>query len=160
MCTSLDDFQSFTSLGKPAAAAAAAATTTAVNPPAYNYDAAAPDSASLGRATWTFLHSLAATYPERATAAEQRQMASFLAILGNVYPCWYCAEDFRGWMAGGEDADKNKVNPNEPKLAGRDEFGDWMCRAHNAVNDKLGKPLFDCAQWQRRWIRGWTKKQD
>lgn len=43
------------------------------------------------------------------------------------------------------------MSGNQPKLGGRDEFGDWMCRAHNAVNRKLGKKEFDCRFWEERW---------
>lgn len=44
---------------------------------------------------------------------------------------------------------------NQPRLEGRDEFGNWMCEAHNAVNRKLGKKEFDCAKWEERWRTGW-----
>lgn len=30
-------------------------------------------------------------------------------------------------------------------------FGDWLCQFHNKVNLKLGKPVFDCSQWEDEW---------
>lgn len=39
-------------------------------------------------------------------------------------------------------------------LDSRDRFGLWMCMAHNAVNDKLGKKEFDCRKWEERWRTG------
>jgi FAD-linked sulfhydryl oxidase len=72
--------------------------------------------------------------------------SQFLSLFSKMYPCWVCAEDFRDWMAQPE---------NEPKLKGRDDFGMWMCRAHNAVNVKLGKKEFDCNFWRQRWKDGW-----
>ncbi|KLJ08079.1 hypothetical protein EMPG_16468 [Blastomyces silverae] len=44
---------------------------------------------------------------------------------------------------------------NKPRLKTRAEFGTWMCEAHNEVNRKLGKEVFDCAKWEERWRTGW-----
>jgi FAD-linked sulfhydryl oxidase len=44
---------------------------------------------------------------------------------------------------------------NAPRVSNRDEFGQWLCEAHNAVNVKLGKKSFDCARWEERWRTGW-----
>lgn len=44
---------------------------------------------------------------------------------------------------------------NQPQVGGRKEFGWWMCQAHNEVNQKLGKPVFDCRFWEERWRDGW-----
>ncbi|ANB12843.1 Erv1p [Sugiyamaella lignohabitans] len=106
-----------------------------------------PDSQLLGRSTWTLLHTMAANYPEKATFAEQAEMGSFLNIFSKVYPCWYCADDFRSWL--------NKPE-NKPKLGGKEEFSLWLCGAHNQVNNKLGKPQFKCVDWRSRWLDGWS----
>ncbi|CEL07410.1 hypothetical protein ASPCAL10567 [Aspergillus calidoustus] len=107
-----------------------------------------PDVEELGRSTWTLLHSMSATYPEKANTEQQSEMRGFLKLLSKLYPCWVCADDFRTWMA--EPSGKN-----EPKLGGRKEFGNWMCEAHNEVNRKLGKKEFDCRLWEERWRTGW-----
>ena len=158
MCTSLSDFQSMSPLkkaipganaGKTKATTAVAAATAATGSATTlsNSDKECPpDVEQLGRATWTFLHSLAATYPEKASPAEQKQMSSFLSIFSNIYPCWHCAADFRDWIS---------VPENKPRLTGRDDFGNWLCVAHNQVNTKLGKPEFDCSKWKYRWVDGW-----
>jgi len=31
-----------------------------------------------------------------------------------------------------------------------------MCEAHNMVNRKLEKPLFDCSKVNERWRDGWA----
>lgn len=104
------------------------------------------DVEALGRASWTLLHSMAASYPDTAPAPTQQLTGGFLAAFAQLYPCWQCAADFRAWMA----------RPgNEPQLRSRADFGLWMCRAHNAVNAKLGKARFDCARWEERWRTGW-----
>ncbi|OQD81978.1 hypothetical protein PENANT_c024G08566 [Penicillium antarcticum] len=91
-----------------------------------------PDVEQLGRSTWTLLHSMAATYPEKANTEHQDNMRGFLKFFSKLYPCWVCAEDFQTWMA-------HPSGKNQPRLESRKEFGWWMCEAHNEVNRKLGK---------------------
>lgn len=67
-----------------------------------------------------------------------------MGLFSKLYPCWVCASDFQVWMA------ENKV-----RTESRDEFGKWMCEAHNEVNRKLGKKEFDCGKWEERWRTGW-----
>lgn len=104
------------------------------------------DVTVLGRSTWTLLHTLAANYPERATSTHQFQAQQFIRSFAQLYPCWVCATDFQAWMA---------TPGNEVRTGGQDELGDWMCRAHNEVNRKLGKEEFDCRRWKERWKDGW-----
>ena len=96
-----------------------------------------PDVEVLGRATWTFLHTMAANYVEAPTTQQQRDMSGFLTTLGKFYPCWHCADDFRAWMG---------KKGNEPATGSRRALEEWMCRAHNEVNVKLGKKAFDCGE--------------
>lgn len=107
-----------------------------------------PDVEELGRSTWTLLHSMAATYPEKANMEHQANMSGFLKFFAKLYPCWVCADDFQTWMA-------HPSGRNQPKLESRKEFGWWMCEAHNEVNRKLGKKEFDCRLWEQRWRTGW-----
>ncbi|KAL4897749.1 ERV/ALR sulfhydryl oxidase domain-containing protein [Aspergillus ambiguus] len=107
-----------------------------------------PDVEALGRSTWTLLHSLTAAYPVAATPEQQSEMRTFLKLFSRLYPCGWCADDFRKWMT-------EPSGRNEPRLAGRADFGTWMCEAHNEVNRKLGKKEFDCRFWEERWRTGW-----
>ena len=104
-----------------------------------------PDVETLGRSTWTFLHTLSAAYPPAASLPQQAEMRQFLSLFSRLYPCWHCAEDFQAWM---------KKPGNEPRLEGQEGLGRWMCEAHNEVNRKLGKQEFDCAFWRQRWKDG------
>ncbi|KAI1945585.1 Flavin-linked sulfhydryl oxidase of the mitochondrial IMS [Ophidiomyces ophidiicola] len=106
------------------------------------------DVEMLGRSTWTLLHTMAASYPTTANTQQQDDMRSFLSLFSKLYPCWVCADDFRAWM-------NDPSGKNKPKVKGRAEFGNWMCEAHNEVNRKLGKKVFDCAKWEERWRTGW-----
>ncbi|KAF3167173.1 hypothetical protein EYR41_011909 [Orbilia oligospora] len=118
----------------------------AIGPPPVDRSDCPPDVEQLGRSTWTFLHSITATYPEEPSQSQKSDMQTFLSILGRVYPCWVCADDFTAWM---------KQPDNSPKLDTQEDFGRWMCKAHNEVNRKLGKQEFDCNLWKQRWKDGW-----
>lgn len=103
-----------------------------------------PDVEQLGRSSWTLLHSITAAFPEKPTAQDQNNARNFMGLFGKLYPCWTCAEDFQVWMSR-----------NQVRTESRDEFGRWMCEAHNEVNRKLGKGEFDCNKWDERWRTGW-----
>ncbi|MCJ1287236.1 hypothetical protein MMC26_006584 [Xylographa opegraphella] len=107
-----------------------------------------PDVSQLGNHSWTLLHSISASYPARASPAQQSEMTQFLGLFAKLYPCWVCADDFRSWMARAG---------NEPRVEGREGLGRWMCEAHNEVNRKLGKEVFDCRRWEERWRTGWRE---
>lgn len=40
-------------------------------------------------------------------------------------------------------------------VSSQNEFSQWLCRLHNKVNIKLGKPTFDCSKVNERWRDGW-----
>jgi hypothetical protein len=48
----------------------------------------------LGRATWTFLHTLAAQYPEKPSRQQQKDVRTLMDCLTRVYPCGECAGHF------------------------------------------------------------------
>ena len=98
----------------------------------------------LGRNTWSFLHTMAATYPEKPSVEQQADMRSFVYLFSKFYPCWYCAKDLQ------ED-----LKTDIPDTSSQSAFAQWMCRIHNTVNKKLAKPLFDCKKVDERWKTGW-----
>lgn len=102
-----------------------------------------PDVEQLGRATWTFLHTTAAYYPERPTAVQRANMMSLIRSLPILYPCTTCASDF------GED-----IGKHPPDVSGRVGLSRWLCERHNEVNEKLGKEIFNCLKTDERWKDG------
>lgn len=96
--------------------------------------------ASLGRATWGLLHTMAASYPERPTRGERRAARQIVHALAALYPCEECAAHFREVLAA-----------DPPETASREAFSGWLCRVHNVVNRSLDKPAFDCARADLRW---------
>eukprot|EP00261_Vitis_vinifera_P018023 XP_010647928.1 PREDICTED: FAD-linked sulfhydryl oxidase ERV1 isoform X2 [Vitis vinifera] len=49
----------------------------------------------LGRATWTFLHTLAAQFPDNPTRQQKKDVKELMAILSRMYPCKECADHFK-----------------------------------------------------------------
>lgn len=102
-----------------------------------------PDVEQLGSATWTFLHTTAAYYPERPTPNQRANMLGLLHALPVLYPCSHCASHL---------AEDMKDNP--PDVSGRLGLSRWLCERHNDVNERLGKKTFDCATTNERWKDG------
>ncbi|XP_063705570.1 FAD-linked sulfhydryl oxidase ALR [Culicoides brevitarsis] len=102
------------------------------------------DKDQLGAATWSFLHTMAAVYPEKPEKQQIEDTKNFFGLLGRLYPCEYCAKDL-----------KEELKAEPPKLSSQHDFSQWLCRLHNKVNVKLGKPEFDCSKVNQRWRDGW-----
>ncbi|TMW51543.1 hypothetical protein DOY81_003374 [Sarcophaga bullata] len=102
------------------------------------------DKTRLGNATWGLLHTMAAFYSDNPTDSQKSDMKAFFDVFSRVYPCEYCAKDFR------KDLQQHPV-----KVDSQNEFALWLCQFHNRVNGKLGKPQFDCSKINERWRDGW-----
>ncbi|XP_057465416.1 FAD-linked sulfhydryl oxidase ERV1 isoform X2 [Actinidia eriantha] len=111
---------------------------------------------ALGRATWTFLHTLAAQYPDRPTRQQRKDVKELMEILSRMYPCKECADHF-----------KEVLRSNPVQAGSQAEFSQWLCHVHNVVNRRLvplgpnkhqhqlvtnlGKLVFSCERVDARW---------
>ncbi|KAL4778912.1 ERV/ALR sulfhydryl oxidase domain-containing protein [Aspergillus varians] len=89
--------------------------------------------AELGRATWKYLHTMLARYPEEPTEEQQETLRSYIYLFARLYPCGECASHFQGHL---------KQYP--PQVSSRNSAAGWGCFIHNEVNAMLKKPTFDC----------------
>lgn len=48
-----------------------------------------------------------------------------------------------------------RISKSPPAVGGQEELSQWLCKMHNIVNIKLGKPSFDCSKVEERWYTGW-----
>ncbi|KAG2186634.1 hypothetical protein INT44_002858 [Umbelopsis vinacea] len=102
-----------------------------------------PDVEALGSSTWTLLHTMAAYYPERPAPSQMDTMKMFFEGFAQHYPCWFCKDDFQ-----------KSVAANPIQVGSRKKLSQWLCERHNEVNEKLGKPKFDCSKVFERWLEG------
>ncbi|EGI63891.1 FAD-linked sulfhydryl oxidase ALR [Acromyrmex echinatior] len=102
------------------------------------------DKDELGSKTWAFLHTMAAYYPDHPNEKQKADMTSFFDTFSKLYPCNICAEDLQ---------ERLKYSP--PQTGSQEKLSQWLCRIHNEVNKKLGKPEFDCKLVNQRWRDGW-----
>ncbi|KAM1345464.1 hypothetical protein ACFX15_034203 [Malus domestica] len=94
----------------------------------------------LGRSTWTFLHTLAAQYPDKPTRQQKKDVKELMSILSRMYPCKECADHFQ------------EILRSNPVQAGSHaEFSQWLCHVHNTVNRSINKPIFPCERVDARW---------
>lgn len=97
----------------------------------------------LGKGTWTLLHIMASTYPVNPSPEVKQDHRIFFQLLPRIYPC----PDCRGHM-------RQMFHEFPPKLDSRHDFMHWLCEAHNMVNRRLNKPVFDCEKLDERWDCG------
>ncbi|KAL6903132.1 ERV/ALR sulfhydryl oxidase domain-containing protein [Trichoderma evansii] len=89
--------------------------------------------AELGRATWKFMHTMVARYPEKPSLEERKTLETFVYLFSRLYPCGDCAKHFRGIL-----------EKYPPQTSSRNAAAGWLCFVHNLVNERLKKPIFDC----------------
>jgi mitochondrial FAD-linked sulfhydryl oxidase len=148
-CRACNESTSFMSWGKSASKSVAGGTlaTAASSYASRPRPECPPDLASLGNATWTFLHTTASYYPPRPSPAHQKQMLNLLHSLPTLYPCPHCAEHLGEMM---------KATPPDKVVNTREGVMKWLCERHNEVNELLGKDKFDCSprNLDERWKDG------
>lgn len=73
----------------------------------------------------------------------QDHAKSLITSISHLYPCSYCAKHLREELL---------VSP--PRVESRTAIEIYMCELHNEVNERIGKPTFDCSRVRERWRDG------
>ncbi|AVK74797.1 Sulfhydryl oxidase [Pandoravirus quercus] len=100
----------------------------------------------VGPPMWETLHYAAFQCPE---PFDERVSSALIGLVRGYVVLLPCAE-CRGHFAALLDAHP----PEVAARSGRQAFARWTVDAHNAVNARLGKPLFTYDQATRRYARG------
>ncbi|KAH9965399.1 ERV/ALR sulfhydryl oxidase domain-containing protein [Russula dissimulans] len=109
--------------------------------------------AALGRAAWKLMHTMTLRYPEvrpsqpsygtiiyadpapkHPTDDEREALKSYFYLTSRLYPCGECAAEFQ-----------ELLEHYPPQTSSRLSASAWLCFIHNKVNERLKKPVFDCA---------------
>ncbi|KNZ44403.1 uncharacterized protein VP01_91g10 [Puccinia sorghi] len=120
--------------------------------------------AELGRATWKvpqtdliifllmvkFMHTMTARFPEKPTADEREALKAFIYLFSrfvafpiSLYPCGDCARHFQELLKRYPP----QVSPTSLYLlttSSRNVASLHLCSLHNLVNERLGKPEYNC----------------
>eukprot|EP01069_Polyplicarium_translucidae_P007963 Polyplicarium_translucidae@DN3173_c0_g1_i7.p3 len=89
-----------------------------------------PDRRELGRASWTFLHSVSANAPAKMSRAQGKKFDTWMKAFSSLYPCSTCRPGFERQVAA----------HRRPAVRGREEFVLWMGQFHNLINKEIGAP--------------------
>ncbi|CCE82975.1 Piso0_002746 [Millerozyma farinosa CBS 7064] len=89
--------------------------------------------AQLGNAAWKLFHTILARYPDKPSQQERTTLEQYIRLFAQVYPCGDCARHFQ-----------ELLSKFPPQTGSRKTAAIWGCDIHNKVNDRLGKPRYDC----------------
>lgn len=103
----------------------------------------ADDSSTWGPHFWATAHAAAARYPLEPTESQRQQYFTFYQHWQYVLPCEECRSNWSKVM------DANPLN--DESLQERESLCRWVFRAHNLVNEKLGKAIFAWERLVRRY---------
>ncbi|ORX37942.1 ERV/ALR sulfhydryl oxidase domain-containing protein [Kockovaella imperatae] len=99
--------------------------------------------AELGRSAWKVLHLMTLRYPDTPTQDDRDALKSYFHLFARLYPCGECAEEFQALL---------KEYP--PQTSSRKAASMWLCHVHNMINERLGKPEFDCLTLDEKYDCG------
>lgn len=88
-----------------------------------------------GPCSWKFLHTLSFAYPVKASRKRMKSMHTFLHAFAQCLPCNVCARHMASMLQ------ERLPQSTSEHLAGRDSLTRFIVELHNAVNERLSKPI-------------------
>ena len=89
---------------------------------------------ALGRASWKYLHTLLARFPDKPTEEERAKLTTFIGLYAELYPCGECSFHLQ-----------KMIKKFPVQTSSRTSAAMWGCHIHNMVNMYLKKAEYDCA---------------
>ena len=87
---------------------------------------------TLGNVSWKFLHQLSYGYNPQ-NRNDVNKFRYFLDIFADIYPCEKCKNHMKDYFRRNPFNETNTINC----------IG-YLCKFHNEVNKRLGKPIYNC----------------
>ena len=94
---------------------------------------------TLGRSTWTILHSFA-RHLDNSNEKDLRRFAEWVPQTIAFYPCCDCRTHSLLW-----------IRDNPCPSTSKEEICQWLCQLHNMVNTRLKKQTYNCNFCDKRW---------
>jgi hypothetical protein len=80
---------------------------------------------------WEALHAITFGFPKKPTDEQRENYKRFFTDVGNVMPCVYCRNSYKGFIADGN------AKLTDDVFIDRDSITRWLYRLHQEVNNKL-----------------------
>lgn len=103
-----------------------------------------PDLAEIGRGAWTLMHTMAVTYPNPADETHSTAWKQFMRSQQHLFPCVKCRAHIAAYL---------RAHPFPRGVLSRKYIQAYLFKMHNAVNRRLGKPMFTREAYAQRWGR-------
>jgi len=87
-----------------------------------------------GRHAWTFIHVMAAHYPENPTNEDKHWCSQFLKSLAFLLPCVHCRKHYKDYI-------HKHSQEMETSTENRELFVEFLINLHNNINERLVKPV-------------------
>ena len=118
-----------------------ASRTPASSTPASSTPASPAPKSVWGPRGWRWLHNLAISFPRRPTTVDRHVAARRVYEFIGRLPCQECRKHSSAYL-----------DSYPPDLTDTHTFQVWVWSFHNAVNRRLGKPLFPFSAYQQMYL--------
>lgn len=84
-----------------------------------------------GPKLWEVMHTFSYSYPVSPNNIQKKSATNFYSSMGHLIPCEHCSQHCLEY-----------TTKNPPNVQNKQSLINWVYNFHNAVNQRLGKPIF------------------